>query len=88
MKKAIFILLVLCLLAPLALARGGGRGGYVSVGSYATSRGIFVPSYVRSAPDQTVTNNWTYKGNTNPVTGAVGTNKYTSSKSSLYYRGY
>jgi len=34
-----------------------------------------------------VRDNFSYKGNVNPYTGAVGTNRYLHDKTSLYYQG-
>jgi hypothetical protein len=34
-----------------------------------------------------VTDNFSYKGNVNPYTGAVGTNRYIHDKTSPYYQG-
>ena len=43
--------------------------------------------YYRSSPNNTVRDNFSYKGNVNPYTGAVGTNTYIHDKTSLYYQG-
>jgi len=48
----------------------------VYVSGYTRSNGTYVQPYVRSAPDNTVYNNWSYRGNMNPYTGSVGTNSY------------
>lgn len=53
-----------------------------SVRGYTKKNGTYVAPYYRSYPDNTVTNNWSYKGNINPYTGQVGTRSY--SPSSLY----
>jgi hypothetical protein len=57
------------------------------VHGYTRSNGTYVHSYYRSSPDSTVTNNFTYKGNINPYTGAVGANRYIHDKTSAYYQG-
>lgn len=60
-------------------------GGYVH--GYTRSDGTYVHGYHRSSPNGTVTDNYSYKGNTNPYTGATGTNRYIHSPSSPYYEG-
>jgi hypothetical protein len=47
----------------------------------------YVAPYHRSPPDQTVTNNYSYKGNSNPHTGSIGSNYYRHDATSLYYTG-
>ena len=51
----------------------------VWVDGYYRSDGTYVQGHFRSSPDSSVTNNWSYSGNTNPYTGEVGTNSYGSS---------
>jgi hypothetical protein len=48
----------------------------VYVNPYVRSDGTYVEGHYRSSPDSTVTNNWSYSGNTNPYTGEVGSNSY------------
>lgn len=57
------------------------------VNGYTRSNGTYVQGYTRSSPDNTVTNNYSYQGNTNPYTGAVGTNSYPHDTTSPYYSG-
>jgi hypothetical protein len=45
------------------------------VHGYTRSNGTYVSPYYRSSPNGTVTDNFSYKGNINPYTGAVGTNR-------------
>ena len=59
----------------------------VHVRGYMRSNGTYVHSYERSAPDNTVTNNYSYQGNTNPYTGATGTNRYQHDTTSPYFNG-
>jgi len=59
----------------------------VQVNGYFKSNGTYVESYQRSAPNNTVTDNYSYKGNTNPYSGTIGTNKYQSSPSSNFFNG-
>ena len=51
----------------------------VWVDGYFRSDGTYVQGHFRSSPDSSVTNNWSYSGNTNPYTGEVGSNSYGSS---------
>jgi len=57
------------------------------VHGYTRSNGTYVQPYYRSSPNNTVRDNFSYKGNVNPHTGAVGTNRYIHDKTSLYYEG-
>ncbi|MBI2094931.1 MAG: hypothetical protein HYT89_02050 [Candidatus Omnitrophica bacterium] len=54
------------------------RGHYRKNGSY-------VSGYHRSNSNSTVTDNYSFKGNVNPYTGAIGTNYYRNSPSSPYF---
>jgi hypothetical protein len=57
------------------------------VDGYYRSNGTYVNGYERSAPNGTVTDNYSYQGNTNPYTGQVGTNRYEHDTTSPYYNG-
>lgn len=57
------------------------------VNGYYKSNGTYVQGYNRSSGNNTVTDNYSYYGNTNPYTGSVGTNKYKNDSSSGYYNG-
>ena len=57
------------------------------VNGYYRSNGTYVAPYERSHADGTVTNNYSYQGNTNPYTGASGTNHYEHDATSPYYTG-
>jgi hypothetical protein len=57
------------------------------VHGYTRSNGTYVQPYYRSSPNGTVRDNFSYKGNVNPYTGAVGTNRYIHDKTSPYYQG-
>ncbi|HEX9512976.1 MAG TPA: hypothetical protein VF939_20945 [Puia sp.] len=59
----------------------------VHVRGYTRSNGTYVQPYERSAPDHTVTNNYSFQGNQNPHTGAIGTNTYQHDVTSPYYNG-
>jgi len=58
--------------------------GLITTSAFA---GESVRGYNRSSPDDTVTNNYSFKGNENPHTGKVGTNSYSHDKTSPYYVG-
>jgi hypothetical protein len=57
------------------------------VHGYMRSNGTYVRPYYRSSPNGTVTDNFSYRGNVNPYTGAVGTSRYIHDKTSPYYQG-
>lgn len=78
MKKCISLILV-ALFLNSSLAFAGQVKGYYR------SNGTYVQPYQRSNPDRTVTNNYSFKGNTSPYTGKTGTNLYKNSPSSPYY---
>lgn len=59
--------------------------GYVN--GYYKSNGTYVNGYYRSDANDTVTDNYSYKGNYNPYNGSTGSNYYRSSPSSQYYNG-
>jgi len=59
----------------------------VYVNGYTRSNGTYVAPHYRSSPNNTVTDNYTYTGNTNPYTGQTGTNHYRHDSSSPYYDG-
>lgn len=48
------------------------------VSGYVRKDGTYVQPHYRSSPDNNVYNNYSYKGNTNPYTGQVGTNNSTT----------
>ena len=57
-------------------SRGSGTGASSSshsVRGYTTKRGTYVAPHRQSNADHTQHNNWSTKGNTNPVTGRAGT---------------
>lgn len=79
--KKIILALPFLLFATTAFARD------VNVSGYTKSNGTYVAPYTRSAPDNTVTNNYSYQGNTNPNTGEKGHNRYEHDATSHYYTG-
>jgi hypothetical protein len=78
--KKIIIFLLLVFFLPLPLFAGQVKGYYRSNGTY-------VSPHNRSNPNHTVRDNYSYKGNVNPYTGKVGTNKYIDNQTSEYYIG-
>ncbi len=80
MGKKLLLILAL-LLATVSTCFAGWVSGYTR------SDGTSVSGYNRSDANGTVTDNYSYKGNTNPSTGEVGTNYYRHSPSSQYYQG-
>ena len=83
MRKAAFLLLTLALLTCSCLSFAGD----VYVNGYYRSNGTYVEPHYRSSPNNTVTDNYNYVGNTNPHTGQVGSDYYRNSPSSPYYNG-
>ena len=57
------------------------------VHGYTRSNGTYVRPYYRSSPNGTVRDNFSYRGNINPYTGAVGRNRYIHDRTSPYYQG-
>ncbi len=80
MKIFVITLLALCSLSVAALADQQVR-------SYTRSDGTHVQGYTRSSPNNTVRDNYSYRGNTNPYTGNTGTNSYRNNPTSEYYTG-
>ena len=84
--KGVTMKFIKILLLSLALfASFSSVAEYVS--GYYKSNGTYVQPYYRSDRNNTVTDNYSYYGNTNPYTGSTGTNKYYDSPSSEYYTG-
>ena len=82
MKRTLLVFvstLLICLTSMLVAAKA------TTVKSYTTKKGTYVQSYKKTSPDKTVRNNYSYKGNYNPYTGKIGTNKYKNNPTSEYY---
>ena len=47
----------------------------VKVNGYTKKNGTYVAPHYRTAPDSKKSNNWSTKGNVNPITGKKGTKK-------------
>jgi len=56
------------------------------VRGYTRNNGTYVAPHYRSDANNTVRDNWSYRGNSNPYTGATGGSYYRNSPSSEYYR--
>ena len=76
--KKVFIFLGIFFFASTALAQ-------VFVPDYTRKDGTHVPSHYRSNPDNTPTNNYDFKGNTNPYNGQQGHDYYRNDPRSPYY---
>ena len=77
MKKLLLVVLVILLFSSLSYAK------YVN--GYVRSNGTYVHGYNRTESNNTVRDNYTYKGNSNPYTGEEGHNYYRNNRSSEYY---
>jgi len=82
MKKITTLLLILLVLFTSSLVLAD-----TWVNGYTRSDGTSVRGHYRSSPNNTVRDNFSFKGNTNPYTGSTGSNYYRSSPSSPYYNG-
>ena len=56
-----------------ARGRGDGYGSHLHVHGYSTSRGTYVQTHYRTAPNGTMLDNWSARGNVNSYTGRPGT---------------
>lgn len=70
--------------ALLLVLSAGAQAEWVD--GYFTRDGRYVPGYYRSDANNTVRDNYTYKGNVNPYTGRPGTNYYRNNPTSQYYQ--
>jgi len=75
--------LILC----IAFATAGLARADEYVQGYYRSNGTYVQPYYRSSPNNTVQDNFSYKGNIDPYTGNVGTNYYRNNSTSQYFNG-
>lgn len=58
---------------PAMPSYGSGPNPYsTGVQGYSRSNGTYVAPHQRSMPDNSLNNNWSTKGNTNPYTGTSG----------------
>jgi hypothetical protein len=49
------------------------KGSRVTVKGHTTKNGIYVAPHQRTSPNSTPKDNWSTKGNVNPITGKAGT---------------
>lgn len=73
MLAATLIFSATCAASPRMATGTGSKSASTRVQGYTTKRGTTVAPYSRSTADRTRTNNWSTKGNTNPMTGKRGT---------------
>ncbi len=79
MRKLIFALIGVLMSASFAWAQD------VYVRGYFRSDGTYVQPHYRSAPNNTVLDNWSTRGNVNPYTGQRGTkNPYAIQNNRVY----
>jgi hypothetical protein len=80
MRKFILTIIFICI-ASISFAAEHVNGYYRKDGTY-------VQPHWRSDSNGTPTDNYTFKGNTNPWTGKEGHDYYRSDPKSPYYSGY
>jgi hypothetical protein len=74
MKKLALLFFALSIaISTTALAKGGSKGGSHSVRGHTTKKGVYVQPHRKTNPDNSKSNNYSHKGNTNPNTGREGT---------------
>lgn len=78
MRIFLMVLIIIALFVVIAEAQ-------VKVRGYTRSDGTYIPDHYRSNPDNTPTNNYNFKGNTNPYTGQQGSDYYRDDPRSPYY---
>ncbi|WP_367353775.1 hypothetical protein [Agrobacterium pusense] len=79
MRTVLIALALTCATAPASLAQ--------SVNGYFKNNGTYVAPHYRSSPNGTVTDNYSFKGNSNAYTGNSGSNRYRSDTTSPYFNG-
>jgi hypothetical protein len=77
MRRLIFAL------AAVALAASASAQVYVH--GYTKSNGTYVAPHYRSAPDSSLYNNYSARGNVNPYTGQVGTKNPNTAYTPRFY---
>ncbi len=85
MLKQMFSLMVTVVAALMVLSTPALADDWVN--GYVRQDGTYVNGHWRSSANGTVTDNYSFYGNTNPYTGQVGSNRYYNSPSSPYYYG-
>lgn len=74
-KIAIGIISISFIALPLLFASPKSVDAISRVRGYTTSRGTYVAPHYRSTPNRTKIDNWSTKGNYNPMTGKAGTKR-------------
>ena len=82
MQKGLIALIMLLSMTSVAAAGDELTSGRVR------PDGTYVAPYHRTTPDSAVTNNYGFKGNVNPYSGQVGTQRYPQAPTSPYYNPY
>ncbi len=67
------LILVGAVCATLSTSAAAQYKAPVRVQGHVTRGGVYVPPHVRTAPNQTRTDNWSSRPNVNPYTGKAGT---------------
>lgn len=67
--------------ATLTSANAGSVNGYIK------KDGTYVAPHFRSSSNGTVTDNYSFQGNSNPYNGSAGSNRYRSDLTSPYFNG-
>jgi hypothetical protein len=68
-----FVLLLFVSSGAFGKSSGSSSGGTVNVSGYTRKDGTYVAPYQRTAPNSTTSDNWSTKGNVNPITRKAGT---------------
>ncbi len=79
MKTVLIALALTCATVSVSFAQ--------NVNGYFKNNGTYVAPHYRSSPNGTVTDNYSFKGNSNPYTGNSGSNRYRSDPASPYFNG-
>ena len=69
-------LLAVTAFGALSIATNMAAFANVNVGGYYRQNGTYVDSHYRTSPNNTVRDNWSTYGNTNPYTGQKGYKRY------------
>lgn len=71
--KNLVLLLIAISIAAATPVFAKGKGGSHSVRGHTTKNRTYVQPHRKTNPDNSKSNNWSHKGNTNPNTGKEGT---------------
>ena len=75
------------LVAAALVCAGFASANAGSVNGYVKRDGTYVAPHYRSGSNGTVTDNYSFKGNSNPYSGSTGSNRYRSDLTSPYFNG-